>query len=162
MDEASERLNGTVRCEEIGMKESVIYVLRSGDRVLCEWRDFNGTKQNCIPGGGVEPCDRKDTDYVVSAACREAREELGITIGHCQKLDEFVSHGVKFHVVLVDRWTGTIPVANQDNQNELLWIPLEILIPTITLEPLRRIVAKLESTEPHAGGYRRSRAESSA
>jgi 8-oxo-dGTP pyrophosphatase MutT (NUDIX family) len=134
------------------MDESVIYVLRSGNRILCEWRDLNGALQNCIPGGTIEQCDRQQEDYVLAAASREATEELGITLDNCQELDEFVSNGVRFHVVVTDRWAGDIPVVNRDNQNELHWVSLDALIHAIALEPLRRIIAELESTEPSVPG----------
>lgn len=137
-----------LRCSrhETAMNESVIYALRSGDRILCEWRDFDGTRQNCIPGGGVEPCDRQQEDYVLAAVRREVQEELGITPEHCRRLDTFASNGVRFHIVLIDGWAGTLPAVNRDNQNKLRWVPLNTLVPSITLEPLKRIIGELENT----------------
>jgi 8-oxo-dGTP pyrophosphatase MutT (NUDIX family) len=125
------------------MNESVIFVLRSQDLILCEWRDFKGVKQNCLPGGAIEDLDRRHDDYVQAAAAREANEELGITVEPSQILGGFISDAVRFHVVLVSSWKGSIPALNQDNQNELKWVPLDRFIATLTIEPLKQIIEKL-------------------
>lgn len=123
------------------MNESVIYVLQAGDRVLCEWRELDGVKQHCILGDGIEPQDRDRENYVLAAAQREAEEELDITPGRCETLGAFAHHGVRFHVVLVRTWTGTVPGKNRDNQNELRWVPLASLLAGISLTPLRDILS---------------------
>jgi hypothetical protein len=71
------------------MQESVIYALRSGDRVMCEWRDFDGIMQDCILDGDVEICDRVQDDYVLAAAWREAEEEPGVQVRQRKKVGEF-------------------------------------------------------------------------
>jgi hypothetical protein len=111
--------------------------------VLCEWRDFNGARQNCALGGGIEFCDRQKGNYVLAAASREAEEELGVIVEGCRLLDEFVSDSSRFHVVFVSSWTGTIPATNRDNQNELHWVPLDTFASTITIEAFRRIIEDL-------------------
>ena len=128
------------------MKESVIYILRSRDQVLCEWRDYKGTMQNCLPGGSVEPCDRQQDDHILAAVHREAEEELGIKPLRCSKLDDFVSNGIRFHVVLVHKWVESVPNTNRDNQNELHWVPLNTLIDSITLPSLKTITEGLKFT----------------
>jgi 8-oxo-dGTP pyrophosphatase MutT (NUDIX family) len=127
------------------MNESVILVLRSKDLVLCEWRDFRGTQQNCLPGGAVEDLDRQHNDYIGAAAVREAAEELGITVEPGRILGEFTSEAVRFHVMLVESWTGEIPTSNRDNENELKWMPLERFAPSIRIEPLKQIIETLMS-----------------
>jgi 8-oxo-dGTP pyrophosphatase MutT (NUDIX family) len=125
------------------MNESVIFVLRSEDLILCEWREFKGVKQHCLPGGAVEDLDRRQGDYVLAAAAREAEEELGITVDPGRILGEFLSDNVRFHIVLVGTWSGSIPASNRDNQNELKWVPLDEVISSITIEPLKQILGKL-------------------
>jgi 8-oxo-dGTP pyrophosphatase MutT (NUDIX family) len=125
------------------MNESVIYVLRSQDLVLCEWRDFKGVRQNCLPGGAIEDPDRLQDDNVLAAAAREAKEELGITLEPGRILGEFSSDAVTFHVVLAGSWSGRVPASNRDNQNELKWVPLNEVISSITIEPLKQILKKL-------------------
>jgi len=128
------------------MNESVIYALWSTGRILCEWRDLNGSKQACILGGRIESCDRQQDDHVLAAVRREAEEELGIQIKQCDKVGDFLSNNAKFHVVLVEVWEGAVPDINRDNQNELRWAPLNTLIDSISLEPLKRIMEKLKNT----------------
>jgi 8-oxo-dGTP pyrophosphatase MutT (NUDIX family) len=130
------------------MNESVIYVLRSESCVLCEWRDFNGTTQNCALGGSIDTCDRLHENYVFAAAIREAKEELGISTEQCQLLGEFVSDDGKFHVVLICSWGGTIPAANRDNQNELRWVSVDTFLSSITIDPMKRIIEKLADANP--------------
>ena len=128
------------------MNEKVIYALRSGDRILCEWRDYDGIMQDCILGGTVEKCDRMHDDYVLAVAQREAKEELGIHAGQCNKVGDFISNGVRFHIVIIDTWEGTVPNINRDNHNEIHWVPLDMLIDGITLDPLKEMMKKLKTT----------------
>jgi 8-oxo-dGTP pyrophosphatase MutT (NUDIX family) len=127
------------------MNEKVIYALRFGDRVLCEWREYDGTMQDCILGGCVETRDRVQDDYVLAAARREAKEELDIHVRQCEKLGDFVSNDDRFHIVIIETWTGTVPHINRDNHNELHWVPLDMLINSITLAPLKEVMTKLKT-----------------
>ena len=126
---------------EIPMNESVIYALRMEDRILREFRELDGGRQNSILGGSIESIDHEQDDFVVAAVHREASEELGVEPTHCSQLGDFVSSGVRYYVVLVDAWTGTVPDTNRDNGNELRWVSSETLVDGISLEPLRRIIA---------------------
>jgi 8-oxo-dGTP pyrophosphatase MutT (NUDIX family) len=102
--------------------------------------------QDCILGGCVETCDRVQDDYVLAAARREAKEELGIHARQCEKVGDFVNNGVRFHIVIIDTWTGTMPHINRDNSNELHWVTLDMLIDGITLAPLKEVMTKLKTT----------------
>ena len=128
------------------MNESVIFALRSGDAILCEWREFSGTMQHCIPGGSIESCDRQQKDYVLAAVKREIEEELGVIPQQFERIGDFASNSVKFHVVLVEKWTGTVSRVNHDNQNELHWVSLDELTDGISLNPLKRIIEKVKNT----------------
>jgi 8-oxo-dGTP pyrophosphatase MutT (NUDIX family) len=119
-------------------------MLRSQDLILCEWRDFKGVRQNCLPGGAIEDLDRQQDDYVLSAAAREAQEELGITVEPGKIMGEFISDGVRFHVVLVGSWSGSVAASNRDNQSELKRVPLDEVISSIAIEALKQILKKLK------------------
>lgn len=122
------------------MNESVIFALLKDDKILCEKRDYLGTIENCILGGGVEDFDRKTPDYIQSAVRREAKEELGIEVEEFRNLGHFEAKQNIFNVVRVNTWLGEVPNHNFDNGNVLAWVPVASLIAQIKLPPLKKLL----------------------
>jgi 8-oxo-dGTP pyrophosphatase MutT (NUDIX family) len=132
------------------MKESVIFALRSGGKILCENREYLGRTRHCILGGSIEPSDHIDSDYVQAATRREAKEELGVDVRVIHKIGDFTSGGTVFHVAMVESWSGDIPDSNIDNNNRLEWVTIDTLIPSIELLPLRELLEHARCTSQGA------------
>ena len=103
--------------------ESVLFALTEGGRVLCEVREWSGEMMESVPGGKVEPIDRKSDNYQVAALRRELSEELGVTpvkfgrIGEVWYREEWV-----FHVFVVSAWNGELPETNRESNRPLRWV----------------------------------------
>jgi len=81
-----------------------------------------------LPAGGVE-----DGEDLVSAAVREAREEVGVTLRSGQLRLVHTLHartrGEAWtgHFFLADTWEGTPTVGEPDKHADLRWVPLEAI-----------------------------------
>ena len=124
------------------IRESVIFMVRREEQILCEWRQFRDVMRHCILGGKVEQIDYEANDFRNAAVIREAQEEIGIIVKSCQYLSSFEYKNYPFHLMLVESWVGEIPEFNNDNKNRLNWVDQHELAASITLEPLKQAVDK--------------------
>jgi len=110
-------------------------LLRRGDRVLLQLRQGTGYRDGhwaAAAAGHVEP-----GESVVSAAVREAREELGIDVGPADLVPVTVLHrgepgGPALEqradfFFLATRWTGEPALQEPDKAADLRWFALDDL-----------------------------------
>lgn len=121
--------------------ESVIFLFVKDGLVLCEVREWRGQVRDSIPGGQIDPVDRRAPDYRVAALLREAEEELSVVptayrlAGQVWLRQEWL-----FHVFVVHRWRGDLPPAVLDTGKALRWVDPNDVVENVTMPGLADLI----------------------
>jgi 8-oxo-dGTP pyrophosphatase MutT (NUDIX family) len=121
--------------------ESVVFCFVKDGRVLCEVREWGGQVRDSIPGGRIDPVDRRAPDYRVAALLRETAEELAVVptayrlVGQVWLRQEWL-----FYVYVVDQWRGDLPQAVLDTGKTLRWVHADDVAENTTMPGLARLI----------------------
>lgn len=108
-------------------KNRAVLIFMNKGNILLLYRFKNGEEYYVFPGGGVE-----DTESIIGAAVREAKEETGLAVEIKQKLWEYENNGRIEHFFLIDKFSGELKIGgpeqdrqSSDNVYRLEWVALE-------------------------------------